>query len=56
MQKPLEFLRKRVRELLDALKEDFPDYQIEQVVADLELKIPKMAKGSLKVTMRKKNT
>ena len=53
MQKPIErIVRKRAKELVAALQEDFPNYEIEQVVADVELKMPKMAKASLKVTMR----
>jgi len=48
------------RDMMDFLKNEFPDYEIEYVVADLELNIPlplsdKVAKGSLKVTMKKKN-
>lgn len=48
------------RDMMDFLENEFQDYEIECIVADLELNIPlplsdKVAKGSLKVTMKKKN-
>jgi len=54
--KPMEIAGKQARKALDSFKKAFSDYEIEYVVADLELKIPQVGKGSLKVTMKKKNT
>jgi len=58
--KPIPFLVKPLiksaKEIVDSWEEKFPDYEIESIVADLELNLPKSLKGSLKVTMKKKNT
>ena len=52
--KPLKPLVKRAKELVELWQKEFPDYEIETIVADIEVNIPRVAKGMLKVSMKKK--
>jgi hypothetical protein len=49
---PLEFVGEKAKKALENFKTAFPDYEIEYLVAELEVKIPHVGKGSLKVKMR----
>lgn len=51
--KPMKPMGKKAREAIENFMEAFPDYEIEHVVADLQVKIPQI-KGSLKIKMKKK--
>lgn len=49
---PLAVIGKESRRALDNFKESFPDYEIEYIVADLQVEIPKV-KGTFQIKMRK---
>ena len=49
---PLAVIGKESRLALDNFKESFPEYEIEYIVADLQVKIPQI-KGILQIKMRK---
>ena len=51
--KPLEPLVKRAKGMVKLWEKEFPTYEIETIVADLEVKI-RGIKGTLKISMKKK--
>ena len=57
--KPIPLLVKpsirSAKEIVDLWEKEFPDYEIETIVADLEINLPKSLKGTLKVFMKRKN-
>ena len=53
--KPIPPLVEHAKEIVALWEEKFPNYEIETIVADLEVNLPKIAKGSLKVSMKKKS-
>ena len=50
---PMKIMGEQARKGIDNFMKAFPDYEIEYVIADLELK-PTKIKGSLQVKMKKK--
>ena len=46
---------KSAKEIVDLWEKEFPNYDIETIVADLEINVPQIAKGTLKVSMKEKN-
>ena len=53
--KPIPPLVEHAKEIVALWQEKFPEYEIETIVADLEVNLPKIAKGTLKVSMKRKN-
>lgn len=51
--KPMKPMGKKAREAIENFMEAFPDYEIEHIVADLQVKIPQI-KGALQVKMKKR--
>jgi hypothetical protein len=49
---PMEFIGDKSRKAIDDFMKAFPDYEIEYVVADIQVKIPQI-KGTLQIKMRK---
>ena len=54
MKPPLQALVEKAKEIVALWEEKFPNYKIEIIVADLEVNLPHVAKGALKVSMKKK--
>ena len=43
------------KEIVDLWEKEFPNYEIETIIADLEINVPQFAKGTLKVSMKERN-
>jgi len=55
MKAPMEIMGKQAKKGIDSFMNAFPDYEIEYIIADLQLKPnPLQSKGSLQVKMKKK--
>jgi len=55
MKKPFEVMGNISRDAIKNFMKAFPDYEIEYIIADLQLKPnPLQSKGSLQVKMKKK--
>lgn len=51
---PMEILGNKAKDAINNFMKAFPEYEIEHIVADLEVK-PIKIKGSLQVKMKKKS-
>ena len=55
MKKPMEIMGNKAKDAIENFMKAFPDYEIEHVVANLQVK-PTKIKGSLEIKMKKKQT
>jgi len=53
MKRPMEIMGTKARDVIENFMKAFPDYEIEHVIANLELKLTKI-QGSLEIKIREK--